>query len=387
MANARTTRRRTARRNGTPRGARREMERPRGALRRRSVGLKDADGRMHAWGDGWRGVASVDREWSPASAPAHCPRVTFVACGAYHAAAVAEDGGVWTWGEGAFGALGHGVDAGRASTPTPRRVAGLSGRRALSVSCGVWHTAAVALASSDASVGSDPGGCLWTWGDADGGKLGLGDVAASADAPTMVAATPEGAVDFRSVSCGQWHTLALDADGGVWVCGSVGKASGAASTTPTRVAFPERIHHLASGDAHAAATAENGAGLYVGCRSKRRARTRRDGGRIRAETRATTRRSRRLPRDVRPGIHRRRGIPENHDATRKGGVGKGADAIQIGAGEVGGVGKAEGERPRRRRAPRRRSRRRGHTREKIFSRRRRPRPETRHDTRRRERPS
>lgn len=104
---------------------------------------------------------------------------------------------------------------------------------------------------------------MWTWGDADGGKLGLGDVAASADAPTMVAATPEGAVDFRSVSCGQWHTLALDADGGVWVCGSVGKASGAASTTPTRVAFPERIHHLASGDAHAAATAENGAGLYT----------------------------------------------------------------------------------------------------------------------------
>lgn len=228
----------------------------------RSV-LKDADGRMHAWGDGWRGVASVDREWSPAPAPAHCPRVTFVACGAYHAAAVAEDGGVWTWGEGAFGALGHGADAGRASTPMPRRVAGLSGRRALSVSCGVWHTAAVALASSDASVGSDPGGCLWTWGDADGGKLGLGDVAASADTPTMVAATPEGAVDFRSVSCGQWHTLALDADGGVWVCGSVGKASGAASTTPTRVAFPERIHHLASGDAHAAATAENGAGLYT----------------------------------------------------------------------------------------------------------------------------
>ena len=76
--------------------------------------------------------------------------------------------------------------------------------------------------------------------------------------------------------------------------------------------------------------------VHVGCRSKRRARTRRDGGRIRAETRATTRRSRRLPRDVRPGIHCRRGIPENHDATRKGGVGKGADAIQIGAGEVGG---------------------------------------------------
>ena len=83
--------------------------------------------------------------------------------------------------------------------------------------------------------------------------------------------------------------------------------------------------------------------VHVGCRSKRRARTRRDGGRIRAETRATTRRSRRLPRDVRPGIHRRRGIPENHDATRKGGVGKGADAIQIGAGEVGGVGKAASE--------------------------------------------
>ena len=242
----------------------------------RSV-LKDAAGRMHAWGDGWLGVASVDRQWSPARAPAHCPRVTAVACGAYHAAAVAEDGGVWTWGEGAFGALGHGAGARRASTPTPRRVAGLTGRRALSVSCGVWHTAAIALASSDATatasatdaVGTDPAGDLWTWGDADGGKLGLGDGAASTDTPTMAARPPEGEVNFRSVSCGQWHTLALDASGGVWVCGSVGKAGGTESTVPARVAFPARIRHLASGDLHAAATAEDGAGLYTWGRGRR----------------------------------------------------------------------------------------------------------------------
>jgi alpha-tubulin suppressor-like RCC1 family protein len=147
------------------------------------------DGRCFSWGDAEGGSASVfgagpnaPSRWTPA--PIRFPgdrKVTLVSASRSHVAALAADGALFTWGENAFGALGVETIAAQQkekettttkfrfrenARATPTRVEALAGKRVTSVSCGRWHTAAVA------------DGEVYAWGDADGGKLGrvcLGD--------------------------------------------------------------------------------------------------------------------------------------------------------------------------------------------------------------------
>ena len=63
-----------------------------------------------------------------------------VACGFSHTLAVSEDGAIWTWGKGEFGALGNGsVDHRRC----PVRIVMEGGASAVVVAAGDRHSAAV----------------------------------------------------------------------------------------------------------------------------------------------------------------------------------------------------------------------------------------------------
>jgi alpha-tubulin suppressor-like RCC1 family protein len=168
-----------------------------------------------------------------------------------HVAALAADGALFTWGENYFGALGVGRSeleltetstsssfAGEDARATPTLVEALIGKRVTSVSCGRWHTAAVA------------DGEVFAWGDAEGGKLGLGappgsssgggekKYARSVFTPARVAGNAFSAPPAH-VSCGTWHTLCLTEDGALYVCGAVGgrDVAGSVAETPERVAF------------------------------------------------------------------------------------------------------------------------------------------------------
>lgn len=251
-----------------------------------TVAVAHGDGAAYAWGDasggchGALGMRSpskglvATRVSFPTKVTVGFPvgaRVSKVSCGAFHAAAVTAAGELFCWGEGAFHALGH--DGDKSTCPNPRRVRGLwdAGRRVSHASCGVYHTAAAAI-DRMTTEGSAGRGELWTWGDADGGKLGHGAEAAkdAVVAPRRVRGLDENA-DVATVSCGQWHTLAACADGVVWVCGSVGKVA------PTEPALsPERVPNLpggaesiASGEWHAVAIARGGERVYSWGRGRR----------------------------------------------------------------------------------------------------------------------
>jgi alpha-tubulin suppressor-like RCC1 family protein len=123
-----------------------------------------------------------------------------VACGYGHTAAIKYDGTLWLWGENYSGELGVN-DAVWHSSPL-QTVCG--GNNWSSVSCGATHTGAV---KTD--------GTLWLWGENYSGQLGDN----STDDKSSPVQTVMGGNDWKQVTCGYAHTLAVKVDGTLWVWG------------------------------------------------------------------------------------------------------------------------------------------------------------------------
>lgn len=178
-------------------------------------------GELYTWGDGTHnagllGHGSDVSHWIPkrVSGPLEGLQVASVTCGPWHTALVTSIGQLFTFGDGTFGALGHGD---RVNISYPREVESLSGLRTIAVACGVWHTAAVVeviVTQSSASISS---GKLFTWGDGDKNRLGHGDKEPRLK-PTCVPALID--YDFHKVACGHSITVGLTTSGQVFSMGS-----------------------------------------------------------------------------------------------------------------------------------------------------------------------
>ncbi|XP_074332141.1 PH, RCC1 and FYVE domains-containing protein 1-like [Apium graveolens] len=145
-------------------------------------------------------------------------RVSFVSCGTWHTALITSAGQLYTFGDGTFGALGHGD---RNNIRIPREVETLRECRTIRVACGVWHTAAVVEVENKSSTspprdGSIPGK-LFTWGDGDKGQLGHCDKAPRL-APEPVAALVD--ISFSKVACGNNLTVGVTTSGRLYTMGS-----------------------------------------------------------------------------------------------------------------------------------------------------------------------
>ena len=125
--------------------------------------------------------------------------VVQLAAGAGHSLARTGRGEVWVWGSNTEGQLGLGEDS-EETVFSPTLLPLSSG--VSHISCGYYHSALVTTQ-----------GQLITFGEADGGKLGLGETEemADTDSPRLVN-IPEPVV---SVECGASHTIALTAQGKV----------------------------------------------------------------------------------------------------------------------------------------------------------------------------
>ncbi|KDR22087.1 probable E3 ubiquitin-protein ligase HERC4 [Zootermopsis nevadensis] len=160
-------------------------------------------------------------------------KVTQVACGNEHCLLLTETGQVFTWGRGSRGQLGHG-DL-ESEQETARQVDSLAGLRVTQVAAGGWHSAAVTEWGDLYTWGWNHSGQLgFPIGEntvtceheqATGPKKLKTDDSQNTDEVTIlniplpVACPLEQEVNVKDVGCGSRHTIVLLDDGTIWGCG------------------------------------------------------------------------------------------------------------------------------------------------------------------------
>lgn len=164
-----------------------------------------SDGTVWAWGFNDRGQLG-DGTTTTRQAPAQVPGLTDVVAvaassillGVSRSVAVKADGTVWSWGDGAYGALGDGTLAPRL---TPAAIPGLQG-------------VVAATASSRHTLVLKADGTVWSWGQNFFGALGDGTTT-DRNTPVQV----KDLTDVIGIGAGSAHSVALRRDGTVWTWG------------------------------------------------------------------------------------------------------------------------------------------------------------------------
>jgi alpha-tubulin suppressor-like RCC1 family protein len=160
-------------------------------------------------------------------------------------AAIKTDGTLWTWGSGGYGQLGIN-DAIIRSTPVTTFAGGTNWK---SVSSTGRFTAAI---KTD--------GSLWVWGINSNGQLGVNDLTNRSTPVTTFA----GGNDWKQVSCGEDHTLAVKTDGTLWSWGSgsdgrLGNNNSSRRSTPvTTLTGGTNWKSVSAGQSHSTAIRKDG---------------------------------------------------------------------------------------------------------------------------------
>ncbi|XP_053460972.1 probable E3 ubiquitin-protein ligase HERC3 isoform X2 [Nycticebus coucang] len=172
-----------------------------------------------------------------------------VACGGNHSVFLLEGGEVYTCGLNTKGQLGHEREGNK-----PEQIGALADQHIIHVACGESHS----LALSDR-------GQLFSWGAGSDGQLGLTTTEESVAVPRLIQKLNQQTI--LQVSCGNWHCLALAADGQFFTWGKNSHGQlGLGKEFPSQ-ASPQRVRSLegiplaqvAAGGAHSFALSLSGA--------------------------------------------------------------------------------------------------------------------------------
>jgi len=176
-------------------------------------------------------------------------RAVSVSAGGGHSLALTADGAVWSWGWGMSGTLGHGDEQNQLLA---KKIEAFAGQRVVALSAGGNHSLAV---TAD--------GAVWSWGDGAAGMLGHGD--------EQIQLLPKKVEAFAgrcvvAVSAGEYHSLAITADGSAWSWGDgypgkLGHGDEQTQLLPKKIeAFAgRRVVAVSAGPGHSLAFTADGA--------------------------------------------------------------------------------------------------------------------------------
>lgn len=247
--------------------------------------------------------------WTPVQVPS-LKNVIAISGGDAHSLALQADGTVWAWGDNEYGQLGDGTkadwickDGEQRCYPGPAdhttlsvQVVGLSGVTAVSAGAShslalkadgsVWAwgvnrygelgdgstinrqtpvraanlTGIVAIAAGrrGQSLALQADGSVWVWGNNESGQLGLGNTT-----PYSTPVPLPGLKDVVAIATGNNHSLALKSDGTVWTwgnnsAGQLGDGSTTNHSRPVQVIGLKDVVAIAGGGAHSLALKSDG---------------------------------------------------------------------------------------------------------------------------------
>ncbi|MCL2503639.1 MAG: cell wall-binding repeat-containing protein [Coriobacteriia bacterium] len=214
-----------------------------------SLAIKD-DGSLWTWGLNWYGQIGDDTtrdKYAPTRIGAGT-NWRAVGSGEYHSLAIKDDGSLWAWGWNAYGQLGDGTTTSRHAPIFIKDPAPFVGWK--DVSAGRDHSLAI---KND--------GSLWAWGWNLAGQLGDGASGLYERKVTPVRIGNEN--DWKSVSAGQWHSLAMKDDGSLWSwgcndSGQLGDGTSVDKSIPARVGIDNDWIAISTGDYHSLAIKDDG---------------------------------------------------------------------------------------------------------------------------------
>ncbi|XP_078618718.1 X-linked retinitis pigmentosa GTPase regulator-like isoform X2 [Branchiostoma floridae x Branchiostoma japonicum] len=209
------------------------------------------DGKLYAFGNNGEtqlGVTGMQTSPSPVLVESMTAQnIIALSAGTDHSAALTGDGKVYVWGGGSEGQLGLGEDTTECTEPTLLDF----DSKAISISCGYYHTAVV---TED--------GNLYTFGETEYGKLGLNNSDLdSSDTPQKVTGIKE---KVKFVVCGGGHTTAIAESGAVYTFGNGASGQLGHGNSLLESPTPHRVERFRDADCKHASCGENFTAVITG---------------------------------------------------------------------------------------------------------------------------
>lgn len=208
------------------------------------------DGSLWTWGNneyGQLGTGAVTNDvYTPTKITIEEGKKVLKVDGGYnYTAALLEDGTVWAWGDNLYGALGNGTTIDKYS---PQKITIEEGKKAVDISTGYYHMAAIL-----------EDGSLWTWGRNTSGQLGDGTEKNKLQ-PQKISIDNDKKV--ASVTAGNFMTAVILEDGIPWTWGTGCLGDGTSNNNPSpqkiTVGLDQKLGSIVSGDSHFLSVSESG---------------------------------------------------------------------------------------------------------------------------------